>query len=175
MKKLFFVVVMLFSLSSFARSMEGSLGMGIGWTNGSSLLNPNTYITKIGISPTFALEPELYLSAVRGTSGNAYTEYGLSLLLDFIMKEHEKTNVYFKGGLSLEVDNPPTARANTFWGFAFGFGIEHFISDYFSIDLSALSSYTVTSYGEELPEEASSPYNFYLGNGNIRISALWYY
>ena len=91
------------------------------------------------------------------------------------MKEHEKTNVYFKSGISLTVDNPPTTRANTIFGLAFGFGIEHFISDYFSIDLSALSSYAVTSYGEELPEEASSPYDFYLGNGNIRISVLWYY
>lgn len=175
MRKFLLVIIVFVSISVSARSMEGSFGMGIGWSNGSSLLNPNTYVTKIGISPNLALEPELYLNAVRGTSGNVYTEYGLSLLLDYIMKEHEKTNVYFKGGLSLIVDNPPTSDAITVFSFAFGFGIEHFLSEYFSIDLSALSSYAVTSYGDELPPGASSPYDFYLGNGNIRISALWYY
>jgi hypothetical protein len=155
--------------------MDGSLGMGIGWSGGASLLNPNTYVTKIGISSSLVLEPELYLSAARGTSDNVYTEYGLSLLLDFLMKEHEKTNVYFKCGVSLTVDNPPSTRADTYFGFAFGFGIEHFISDYFSVDLSALSSYIITSYGEDLPPDATSPYTFYLGNGNLRISVLWYY
>jgi hypothetical protein len=176
MKKFLFLVILFVSFSSLAKSMEGSLGMGIGWNNGASLLNPNAYVTKIGLSSNLAIEPEFYLSAQKsGIMGGAYTEYGISLLLDIIMKEHEKTNVYFKGGLVLDVDNPPTTNATTNWGFAFGFGIEHFISDFFAIDLSALSSYVVTSYGEELPEDASNPYNFYLGNGNLRIGALWYY
>ncbi len=176
MKRFLLVVAVLVSLSSFAKSMEGNLGMGIGWSNGASLLNPNTYVTKIGMGSNWVLEPELYLSAEKtGLYGGAYTEYGVSVLIDYIMKGHEKTNVYFKGGLGLDVDNPPTTRANTIFGLSFGFGIEHFISDYFSIDLSALSSYAVTSFGEELPEDATGPYDFYLGNGNIRISVLWYY
>ncbi len=174
MKKSFIIIAFFVSLSSFAKSMDDFIGLGIGWSNSAYLFEPNTYVTKLGVTPNLVLEPEFYLAAQRDEFGDVDTQYGISLLLAPTIRQHEKTNLYLKGGLSFDVNNPARISATSYLGLVGGFGIEHFISDYFSIDLSALSSYIITSYGEDYGD-ISSPYDFYLGNGNLRVAVLWYY
>ncbi len=162
-----------------AKDLYGMIGMGLGFS-------PDVYqesgeygfgfpiidiaVTKIGMSPTMAIEPigQFTLASDGGTE----VHFLLSVLGDFLLKGHSKTNIYAKAGLGFVIN---TGDPETMFGFnlPFGFGLEHFVSDQFSINLSALSGFTYISNSNN---QSGSNLEFKLGNEKpFAFYLLWYY
>lgn len=180
MKKILVVVVCLSGVLS-AKSLKGSFGMGIGWSplayiNNGNFPTPDFVVTKLGISDKLTLEPLIGFDFA--SYSNEESESGsliqLQGLLGYIFREHKKTNIYLKGGIGFIVESPPgdDPYSSAFGiGIPFGFGLEHFVSDYFSINLTALSGFSFISINE--PDGSIT--SFSLGNHKIFISLMWYY
>ncbi len=160
-----------------AHDLEGKIGMGLGFS-------PDTYlegsawgfpvidiaVTKIGLKPKLALEPIVQFSLAGNGASNVY--FALSALGNFLLKGHNKTNLYGKLGIGFKID---TSDPETMFGFnlPFGFGLEHFVSEHFSINLSALSGFTYISNPQNV---SGSYYEFKLGNEKpFAFYLLWYY
>jgi hypothetical protein len=84
------------------------------------------------------------------------------------MKGNSTTNLYAKVGLGISLNKAGDADAAIGFGLPFGFGIEHFCGDHFSINLAALSGiYFVTE---------PSSFQVRLGNDKpFAFYVLWYY
>jgi hypothetical protein len=180
MKKVLFGVLGL-AIAAAGVSLDGRIGMGIG-------LSPDTYFesaalglplpvidmaaTRIGLNPKLSVEPILLFDMV--DYGDTEMKLGLSILCNFLMKGHQKTNLYTKAGIGFVLDSPAGAGETQFgFNLPFGFGLEHFVSEHFSLNLSALSGITfISNYGHgteslmELKLGNAKPFAFYL---------LWYY
>jgi hypothetical protein len=162
-----------------AVDLEGNIGMGLGFS-------PDTYlqgsaygfpvidiaVTRIGLGPKLAIEPIAQFTWVSDGVDGVY--FDLSVLGNFLLRGHKKTNLYGKAGLGFLIDDRYT---DTMFGFnlPFGFGIEHFASDHFSINLTALSGLT---YISNPPPPAMTDSHFELKLGNEKPFAfylLWYY
>jgi len=161
-----------------AHNLAGKIGMGLGFS-------PDTYlqgsawgfpvidiaVTKIGLKPALALEPILQFTYTGDGASGVY--FALSGLANFLMKGHSKTNIYGKLGLGFLIDTRPT---DTEFGFTlpFGFGLEHFVSEHFSINLAAMSGFTYIS--NPPPTYSGDNFEFRLGNEKpFAFYLLWYY
>ena len=164
-----------------AVDLEGKIGMGLGFSPdtyqesgglGLSLPIIDIAVTKIGLSPKMAIEPIIQFT-LKG-AGATSVHVALSGLGDFLVKGHNKTNLYGKAGLGFMI-NSPGGGAETTFGFnlPFGFGLEHFVSENFSINLTALSGITFISN----PTTGGDSYlEFKLGNEKpFAFYLLWYY
>lgn len=183
MKKLLTVIIIAGTVGYInAKSLQGSMGLGIGWTpaaymrEGLTFPTPDYVITKFGFSDNLIFEPTFgfnYLSISNDTSDSG-SRLGLQFLFDYLFRGHKKTNIYLKGGLGFMVDSPlfddPYSSAFSI-GMIFGFGIEHFVSDYFSIGLDALSGFSYMSVNE--PDGSITSFN--LGNNQLFLYLMWYY
>ena len=166
-----------------AVDLDQRIGMGLGFS-------PNTYqdttgigfgfpvvdlaVTKYGLSPKMALEPIFQFDM---TNANDRTAIYLKLhgLFDLLMKGHSKTNLYAKVGLGFLLYSSGISGADAEFGInlPFGFGLEHFCSEHFSINLTALSGITFIS---NPPSGGDSYINFRLGNETpFAFYLLWYY
>ncbi len=164
-----------------AVEIQDRIGMGLGFS-------PDTYlesarlglplpivdiaVTKIGLNPKLAIEP-IFQFTLRGDGATTHTTFLLSFLGDILLKGHEKTNLYARAGLGFMLDSPG-GGAETEFGFnlPFGFGLEHFASEHFSINLSALSGFTFISN----PPGGDSYLEIKLGNAKpFAFYLLWYY
>ncbi len=181
MKKIIVLLVCTAGVIS-AKNLKGSFGMGIGWAPLAYMdtiiyfPTPNFVVTKLGISDKLVIEPLigfdfLSYSNEESESGSLIQIQGL---LNYLFRDHKKTNIYLKGGIGFIVESPPGnyPYSSLFgMGIPFGFGLEHFISDYFSINLDALSGFSFTSIND--PDISIT--SFSLGNHKILISLMWYY
>ncbi len=182
MKKLFAVVVIAGMVGyANAKSLKGSLGLGIGWTptaymNTVGFPGPDFVMMKFGFSEKLTFEPLLNfnLKSVSDGTSESGSKIELQFLVDYLFREHKKTNLYLKGGIGFMIDSPlydtPYSSAFTF-GITFGIGIEHFVSDYFSIGLDAASGFYYMSQND--PDGNITSFN--LGNNQINLYLMWYY
>ncbi|HEX7319843.1 MAG TPA: hypothetical protein VF399_05760 [bacterium] len=166
-----------------AVDLDGRIGMGLGFS-------PDTYlesglttlgfpvidlaVTKFGFSPKMAVEPIFQFTMVNAND-NTSIRFRLDALLDILMKGHSKTNVYAKAGLGFMFYSTGAPGADAEFGLSvpFGFGLEHFCSEHFSINLAAISGLTFIS---NPPAGGDSYLNFKLGNEKpFAFYLLWYY
>ncbi len=166
-----------------AVDLEGRIGMGLGFSPDTYLESELTTlgfpiidlaVTKYGLSPKMALEPIFQFTMVNAND-NTSIRFRLDALLDFLMKGHSKTNVYAKAGLGFMFYSSGVTGADAEFGLSvpFGFGLEHFCSEHFSINLAALSGLTFIS---NPPAGGDSYLNFKLGNEKpFAFYLLWYY
>lgn len=165
-----------------AVNLDGRLGMGVG-------MSPDAYlesaalglpvavidiaVTKIGMNPKMSLEP-IFQFTLQSANDITSTYFDLSVLADLLMKGHSKTNVYAKIGLGFQMLSPGGGADSEFgFNLPFGFGLEHFISEHCSINLSALSGFTFLNYA---PGGGDSYFNIKLGNEKpFALYVLWYY
>jgi hypothetical protein len=175
MRKTLLAILLLASAGLLnAFDLDGRFGMGLGWspggTNmGSLLFLPVTDIavTRIGLGPNLAVEPIFQFTFDSGDSFD-YLLFKLSALGNFLLKGHAKTNLYAKAGLGLVMDKYGSGDMEIGFSLPFGFGLEHFISDHFSLNLAALSGFSFSSASSQMEVKLGNdkPFAFYL---------LWYY
>ena len=175
MRKTFLAILLLASVGLLnAVDLDGRIGMGLGWspqsTNvGGLIVLPVTDIavTRIGLSPSLAVEPIFQFTFDSGDSLD-YLLFKLSALGNFLMKGHAKTNLYAKAGLGIAMDKYGGGDMEFAFNLPFGFGLEHFCSEHFSINLAALSGFSFSSAGSlmEIKLGNDKPFAFYL---------MWYY
>ncbi len=165
-----------------AYDLSGRIGMGLGFT-------PDVYqeaanelitfpvidlaVTRYGLNSNLVLEP-LFQFTLRNIQDNTSIELQASGLVNFLLKGHQKTNLYGKAGFGFLFSSPGGGAESEF-GFhlPFGFGLEHFVSEHFSLNLAALSGFTFISNpptgGDTYMEVKignAKPFAFYL---------VWYY
>ncbi|MEO0294009.1 MAG: hypothetical protein ABIN61_07305 [candidate division WOR-3 bacterium] len=174
MKKFGIVVLSLLCIINlYARDMAGKIGLGFGWDlslmeNGLMDSPPNVFSTKIGLGSKIVLEPVLGLDFLNEDGSNTM-EISFGAFLDYVLKSHPKTNLYFSGGIIFGSVNPPVGDAETTFGLLFGGGLEQFISDNFSLDLTLRSGFLRVSEGDY------SISDFYIGNEKVILRLCWYY
>jgi hypothetical protein len=175
MRKTLLALLLLASVSLLsAVDLDGKIGMGIGWspqsTNvGGLIVLPITDIavTRVGLGPKLAVEPIFQFTFDSGDSLD-YLLFKLAALGDFLMKGHTKTNLYAKAGLGIAMEKYGSADMEFAFQLPFGFGLEHYVSDHFSINLAALSGLSFSSAGSQIEVKLGNdkPFAFYL---------MWYY
>ncbi|MGB9720849.1 MAG: hypothetical protein ACPL28_05145 [bacterium] len=166
-----------------AFDLSGRIGMGLGFTPdvylesdaGGVITLPviDLAVTRIGLNPKLALEP-MFLFALENRNDNTSINFALAGLGNFLFKGHQKTNLYAKVGLGFMLYSPG-GNADTRFGFnlPFGFGLEHFVSEYFSLNLAALSGFTFIS---NPPGGGDSYMQVKLGNARpFAFYLVWYY
>jgi hypothetical protein len=176
MRKTLLAILLLASVGLLnAVDLNGRIGMGMGWSpDGQTTIGTSVFpladiaVTRIGLSEKLSVEPifQFTLSNANDATGYYFKLYGLG---NFLLKGHSKTNLYAKAGLGFTMDKPAGVDESTIsFGLPFGFGIEHFCSEHFSINLAAHSGiFFVTepsSFQVRLGND--KPFAFYL---------MWYY
>jgi len=179
MKKLLIALVIAV-VSLGAVDLNGKIGMGLGFApdgeiEGIHLPVIDIAVTRYGLSPTMAIEPifQFTMQSVGNGDTETYTNIKLAGLINHIMMGHQKTNVYLKGGLGLGIASSDAPETEISFELPFGFGLEHFVSEHFSINLAAISGFKYISNpqgyeGSNLVIKLGNdkPFAFYL---------LWYY
>ena len=174
MKKIVFLILILLVgvISLNARDMSGRFGLGMGWSRigdgVGSLRAPDHIFTKIGLSSNLVFEPMLGLD-IEGYDGETTTTISIAVAIDYIFLSHAKTNIYFGGGLGFSSLSPPVGNGITEFGLIFDVGLEHFVSAYFSLNLSMRSQFMKSSMGDYSTSE------FYIGNQSLNFGLVWYY
>jgi len=152
MKKILLVVALAFSVG-VAVDLDGRIGMGLGWspsqTDIGGILLPVTDIavTRIGLGPKLSVEPvfQFTMSDFEGVD----MHFRLYCLANMLFKGHEKTNVYLKGGLGFGMtDYTGGGDALIEVAVPFGFGLEYFCGEHWSVNFSSLSGLVLQSQGE---------------------------
>ncbi|MGQ9665378.1 MAG: hypothetical protein ACUVUH_08635 [bacterium] len=182
MKKGAIALIMAFALLS-AFDLSNRIGMGLGFTpdvylesNAGGLITlpvVDLAVTRIGLNPKLAVEP-IFQFTLRNANDNTSTSFALSALGNFLLKGHQKTNLYTKAGIGFMLF-APGGGADTQFGFniPFGFGLEHFVSEHFSLNLAALSGFTFVS---NPPGGGDSYMELKLGNAKpFAFYLVWYY
>ncbi|MEO0185139.1 MAG: hypothetical protein ABIL22_02570 [candidate division WOR-3 bacterium] len=165
-----------------AYDLTGRIGMGLGFTpdvfleaSGGVITLPviDLAVTRIGLNPKLSLEP-IFQFTLQDANNNTSINFALAGLGNFLFKGHQKTNLYAKAGLGFMLYSPG-GGADTRFGFnlPFGFGLEHFVSEHFSLNLAALSGFTFIS---NPPGGGDSYMQVKLGNAKpFAFYLLWYY
>jgi len=182
MKRGAIALIMLIAMLG-AYDLSGRIGMGLGFTPdvylesgaGGLITLPviDLAVTRIGMNPNLALEP-IFQFTLKNANDNTSVTLSLSALGNFLMKGHQKTNLYAKAGLGFMLYSPG-GGAETEFGFnlPFGFGLEHFVSEHFSLNLAALSGFTFIS---NPPGGGDSYMEVKLGNAKpFAFYLVWYY
>lgn len=163
MKKLL-PLFLIFALSTvFAVDMSGKLGMGIGWTVGSSGI-PDAAITKFALGEKLVLEPTLTFDYESNDEKNH--ELDLNLLLAYALMAHERTNFYAKAGISFGLVKEPKM---TSFGIPLGLGLEYFVNEHFAVDINHVMGFEYTKYDE------TKMMNFTITTTNLTAGLVWYY
>ncbi len=175
MKKLIPLLLILLISTALAVDMKGKIGMGVGWNSGipGGGVFPNTAVTKLGLGERMILEPVFGFTLISESSGGSSeqtTHFFLMALFDYTFLSHEKTNIYGKAGLKFGFYNPPFGISTNEFGLPVGVGLEHFVSEHFSIDLNTISGLTFTSY-----EGGGSRTIISLNNQIFVLGLVWYY
>lgn len=177
MKKVALLVLVLLVgvINLNARDMSGKIGMGIGWsgigltTQGQPIIiAPDLAGVAIGLSSNMVLHPAFNLY-VQSEDEQTTTTISAGLFLDYIFMSHDKTNLSLSGGFSFGVESPPEGENTTEIGLLAGVGLEHFISDYFSIRTTLQQEFANRSIGD------ASNSTTYLGTQFLNLSLMWYY
>ncbi|MCX7994217.1 MAG: hypothetical protein N3A65_00370 [candidate division WOR-3 bacterium] len=176
--------VAMFSLIVFlgAYDLSGRIGMGLGFTPdvyqesaGEIITLPvvDLAVTRIGLNPNLVLEPTFQFT-VRNANDNTSIHLAMSGLVNFLLKGHQKTNLYGKAGLGFLFYSPGGGAESEFgFNLPFGFGLEHFISEHFSLNLAALSGFTFIS---NPPEGGDTFMEVKFGNAKpFAFYLVWYY
>jgi len=175
MRKTLLAILLLASVGLLsAVDLDGRIGMGFGWSpEGQTNVGNNVFpitdiaVTRIGLGPKLAVEPifQFNLSNANDVTSYYFKLYGLGNLM---IKGNTSTNLYAKVGLGISLNKVGNADAPIAFGLPFGFGIEHFCGEHFSINLAALS-------GINFVTEPSS-FQVRLGNDQpFAFYVLWYY
>uniref|UniRef100_A0A7V0Z574 Outer membrane protein beta-barrel domain-containing protein n=1 Tax=candidate division WOR-3 bacterium TaxID=2052148 RepID=A0A7V0Z574_UNCW3 len=181
MKKGLFALLSIIALF-FGFDLTGRIGMGLGFS-------PDVYqeaanelitlpvvdlaVTRIGLKPKMVIEP-IFQFTLKNANDNTSIYLAISGLGNFLMKGHQKTNLYAKGGLGFMLFSPGEG-ADTEFGFnlPFGFGLEHFVSEHFSLNLAALSGITFIS---NPPSGGDTYIEVKFGNAKpFAFYMVWYY
>jgi len=198
MKKIVVAVALVVLVSGlYAVDMGGKIGFGLGIYQGGSILTPQVLSTKVGIFGPLAIEPKLLFATSSfdlksdSTKINLLeTTFGLDALIT--LKSRATTNIYGIGGarfgiVKLEMedyhsyDGKITSSGNIF-GLNMGVGLEHFITESFSVDIRTLSGFDMTSAKIETKTGTVtetvmelSGYGVELGNTLFMASLFWYF
>ena len=157
-----------------AVDLDGRIGMGLGWAPEATSIGglftipvTDIAVTRFGLSPKLAVEPIVQFTLDSGDSLD-YMLFKLSVLGNFLWKGHAKTNLYTKLGLGFSMDKYDDQDMEFAFHLPVGFGLEHFVSEHFSLNLAALSGFTFSSRGDQIGLKLGNdkPFAFYL---------LWYY
>jgi hypothetical protein len=175
MRKTLLAILLLASVGLLnAVDLNGRIGMGMGWSpDGQTAIGTSTFpladiaVTRIGLSEKLAVEPifQFTLSNANDATSYFFKLYGLG---NFLVKGHAKTNLYAKAGLGFTLEKDGDLDAVISFGLPFGFGIEHFCSDHFSINLAAHSGIFFVTEPSAFQVKLGNdrPFAFYL---------MWYY
>jgi hypothetical protein len=155
-----------------ARDMSGTFGIGMGWSEigyeSVVIRAPDQVSTKIGLSSNLVVEPMLGLD-IEDDDGETTTTVSVAAVIDLILLSHAKTNIYLGGGVNFSTESPPAGDGNTEFGLIFDVGLEHFVSEYFSLDLSLQSQIKKSSRGDYSNTEIG------IGNNSLNFGLVWYY
>jgi hypothetical protein len=174
------LIIFITTISAF--DLTGCIGMGLGFSpdvyqeSTSELITlpvVDLAVTRIGLNPKLTLEP-IFQFTLKNANDNTIIDFALSALGNFLMKGHQKTNLYAKAGLGLMIHSPG-GNVDSEFGFnlPFGFGLEHFVSEHFSLNLAALSGFTFIS---NPPGGGDSYIEVKLGNAKpFAFYMVWYY
>lgn len=175
------LLVLIAMLGAF--DLSERIGMGLGFTPdvylesnaGGLIVLPvvDLAVTRIGLNPKLVFEP-LCQFTLKNVNDNTSIYFSLSGLGNFLMKGHEKTNLYAKAGLGFMLFSPGGGADSEFgFNLPFGFGLEHFVSEHFSLNLAALSGFTFIS---NPPGGGDSYMEIKLGNAKpFAFYLVWYY
>jgi|UniRef100_A0A7V3VTE0 hypothetical protein len=162
--------------------MTGRIGMGLGFSPDVYQESANELIalsvvdlavTRIGLNSKLVIEP-VFQFTLKNAMDNTNVYFTISGLGNFVMKGHQKTNLYAKAGLGFMLFSPGGGE-ETIFGFnlPFGFGLEHFVSEHFSLNLAALSGFTFIS---NPPEGGDTYMEVKFGNAKpFAFYMVWYY
>uniref|UniRef100_A0A7C6EFY9 Outer membrane protein beta-barrel domain-containing protein n=1 Tax=candidate division WOR-3 bacterium TaxID=2052148 RepID=A0A7C6EFY9_UNCW3 len=162
--------------------LTGRIGMGLGFSPDVYQESSNELITlpvidlavtRIGLNSKFAVEP-IFQFTLRNANDRTSINLAVSGLGNFLMKGHQKTNLYAKAGFGFMLFSPG-GGADTEFGFnlPFGFGLEHFVSEHFSLNLAALSGFTFIS---NPPAGGDTYMEVRIGNAKpFAFYMVWYY
>lgn len=164
MKRLIPLVLILIISTALAVDMKGKIGMGAGWTVNSEIFAPNAVITKYGLGENLVLEPSLTFFYYKNGEGNYL--FDLRLLFAYALMAHEKTNLYAKAGISFGMQKTPKM---TSFGIPLGLGLEHFLSDHFSVDIGHVMGFGYTKHDD------SKLMHFTITTTNLTAGLVWYY
>jgi len=184
MKKILIALIAAVTIAS-AVDLSGRIGMGLGFAPDIYSGIPDTTffglfdlglgsvdiaVTRFGLNEKWSVEPIVQL--MFDGNGSDGVNFALTGVGNMLLKGHSKTNIYAKVGLGFMLD---THGAETEFGFQlpFGFGLEHFFNNHFSINLAAMSGFNYISnpYGFD-----GSYYSVKVGNEKpFAIYLLWYY
>jgi opacity protein-like surface antigen len=177
--------------------MGGKVGFGLGITQGSSVLNPDYLAMKIGIMPMIAIEPTIDFDKYSDDNkidsiktNNMDIGLGLNLILAFARSK--STNIYGFGGLGFGIFNhqeenyssakTKTKNSGNIIGIPLGLGLEHFITETFSIDLRAVSGLLIGSNKTEYTEGNTttttndiSSTDITFSNVRFETALFWYF
>ncbi len=184
MKKILIAITVTLVMAG-AVDLDGRIGMGLGFAPDIYSGIPDTSffglfdlgfgsvdiaVTRFGLNEKWSLEPIAQLM-FDGNGEGAIRLY-IAGLGNMLLKGHSKTNLYGKIGFGFMLD---THGSEDEFGIQlpFGFGLEHFINNHFSINLAALSGFNYISHPRG---GLGSYYSLRLGNEKpFAIYVLWYY
>jgi len=166
MKKLFPLFLILAVSMVFAVDMKDKMGIGVGWMVGSETFAPNVVILKKALGEKLVLEPVLNFWYTK--NGDANYNFDLQVLFAYAIKAHEKTNFYAKAGISFGMMKTPKI---TSFGIPLGLGLEHFISEHFSVDLNHVMGFGYTKYDDD----DSNEMKFTITTIDLNAGLVWYY
>ncbi|MEO0099545.1 MAG: DUF2715 domain-containing protein [candidate division WOR-3 bacterium] len=169
------ILTFFFLSTAWAVDLKGKIGFGAGWLIpapqdeyglGLGLLSPNVVTTRIGLSSRIVIEPNFQiLSVANDEKASAFILRGL---FDYAFLEHEKTNISPKIGFEFATSSEGGATLFSGFGLPLGIGLEHWLSEHFSIDLTTISGI----YFQTEPHKATT---FTLGNTALTVCLIWYY
>lgn len=189
----------LFTCTAFAYDTKGKFGMGIKiW--GTPVITFSSM--KIGIDNFLTLEPSLgyyrtteehevtdytYVNGVykEVTTTNKYMDdfLNVTLLADLKPLRYEKSNLCVRAGTSymyLSSHNKYGDRSPGYYDGAwslsllYGLGVEHFFSNWFSVNVGFLSGFGVLDNYDSGNERDDSIFLNILGNQLADFSLIWY-
>jgi hypothetical protein len=164
--------------TAFAVDMHGKVGMGVAWASGQSGFVPQYALTKIGLSERFVLEPTLYITSISVSNGGTEDGYSFEMtaLFAYAVMANAKSNVYAKAGVGFSTAKEIGSQMiGTSILLPLGFALEHFVSEYFSVDLNARMGLTFMTAAVGEPSIDAHAVGLALGNGAVSAGLLWYY
>jgi hypothetical protein len=170
MRRLMVLYLALALSTAFGVDMRHRFGMGVAWTTGQSGLAPIDGLMKYGLSEWIVLEPTLHLTTTTTyTDGRSTYDLSVAAVLAYVVRANARTNVYAKAGLGFASRMPDNEEYTSSLLVPLGLGLEHFVSDHFSVDLDARMGLVSTwGYGDQ-------PTDLTLGNKVLGAGLLWYY
>ncbi len=176
MKRIFPLLLVLSLFSTvFAVDLKGKIGLGTGWVipppvdeygYSVSLLTPTLIATKVGIASRLAIEPTFQFTSI--SNDEKASLFTLCGLVNYLFLGHKKTNIYLKGGFAFTTASVGGTTVFSQFGLPIGVGLEHWVSEHFSIELSPIGGFFI----QNEPFDATI---FSLGNATLNLALIWYY